>query len=316
MAFMAARQRRCAIVVAAIGRQWRADDPRHGRRLARLRSCCRRRAAVVRGRVPGVGARGKRGRHVRVAGAVEAARRATSRARSGSADRAEGRAALSFVAAHATRDVTRNCRRRRRARRDRRAPRSPARRGRSRTRRCERRGRDAVARQQEGRATLRRHHREPDRRVADRVRTQSPASRRTIASAQRPAAARPAAGWSSSASPTRATGSCRRWRASGSRSTSSSRSSTTRSTMPAPTAAMRARAIRVVDFGCRQGLPDLRRPRAPAPALRRRARGHRRRAARRPGRVLQRRRPSAARCSGPALRAGRPAQASRPRRST
>ena len=32
-----------------------------------------------------------------------------------------------------------------------------------------------------------------------------------------------------------------------------------------------AAPIRVVDYGCRQGLPDLRRPRAPAPALRRRA---------------------------------------------
>ena len=61
-----------------------------------------------------------------------------------------------------------------------------------------------------------------------------------------------------------AAGWCRRWRASGSRSTSSSRSSTTRSTTVGAGAARDA-PMRVVDFGCRQGLPDLRRARAPAP---------------------------------------------------
>ena len=57
----------------------------------------------------------------------------------------------------------------------------------------------------------------------------------------------------------------------------------------------------------RQGLPHLRRPRVPAPPLRRRARGHRRRAARRPGGAVQCRRRARA-LRGLALRARRPAQ--------
>ena len=57
----------------------------------------------------------------------------------------------------------------------------------------------------------------------------------------------------------------------------------------------------------RQGLSDLRRPRASAPALRRRARGDRRRAASRPGRFVQRRR-RALGLPRAHLRRGRPAQ--------
>ena len=82
--------------------------------------------------------------------------------------------------------------------------------------------------------------------------------------------------------------------ASGGRSTSSSRFSITRS-MPYPGTRGRVakvrQPIRVVDFGSRQGLSDVRRPRAPAPALRRtRPESDRRRAACRPGHLLQWRR--------------------------
>ena len=77
--------------------------------------------------------------------------------------------------------------------------------------------------------------------------------------------------------------------------------------LPVPPPGRRRRADPRRRLRQRQGLPDLRRARAPAPALRHRAAGHRRRAARRAGRVLQRRR-RAFGLRRPDVRRRRPAQ--------
>ena len=196
---------------------------------------------------------------------------AATRARSASAaSRLRGAAALSLVR-HA-RDARRH--RRTSAEDGHRRDRSPARRDgaavvRARDAARARRRRLQLLISKKGRADPAPHRRARRRRRGAKP---SRAWRRTTASAR--AACRSTCPSSSSwASPTRATGWCRRWRASGGRSTSSSRCSIDALDACRRRQRRRAAPIRVVDFGSGKGYLTFARARAPAPPLRRRAAG-------------------------------------------
>ena len=142
----------------------------------------------------------------------------------------KGAPALSFVATHATRDVTRNlgvddgiAEIAASPRRDHAPAFAHA--------TLHAAGGDAqLLVSKKGKATLRRHGaRAPMPTAAGAAEPAAPTSSRRTTARARAACRSTCRSWPSSASPTRATGWCRRWRASGARSTSSSRSSTTRS---------------------------------------------------------------------------------------
>ena len=171
------------------------------------------------------------GGDVRLARALEAAscqRRAACRSRP--ADRAEGRAGA--VVRRDPRDARRDpqSRRRRRHRRDRGIARSrPLARVRARDAACGR-CRHAAAREQERQGDAAPASARSDRCVGCRRRRRRRRPRAARPRARAPPAARPAVPGRARPHRRRATGWCRRWRASGARSTSSSRFSTTRST--------------------------------------------------------------------------------------